>query len=376
MGTEDDMNGDESHGAAAGARVAVVGGGLSGLSAARELVRAGTEVTVYERGRGPGGRAARRRAEGFEFDHGAQYFTARTPDFTALTRDWVARGIVDRWSAALATAGDGRLREKTSSTTRYVGVPGMSALARDLAAGIDLRLGARVTGARTSTSVGAGVRRRNGDTNRGWLLSIRRADPAGGASELEETEGPFDALILACTPAQGLPLVDAETAFAGHARGLSFEPVWALLLGFDGAPDIPADGIFIDHPALSWAARNDSKPGRGGGPAWVVHASSDWSRGREEEPADRIVSALLPAFEEAIGVRLPEPVYAAAHRWRYARPAQSLGDGFLWDAELAVGMCGDWCNGARVEGAFESGLQLARHMRGGSARVDDGRPAQ
>lgn len=370
------MNDDGSRGAAAGARVAVVGGGLSGLSAARELVRAGTEVTVYERGRGPGGRAARRRAEGFEFDHGAQYFTARTPDFTALTEDLLARGVAAQWSPVLATARDGRLRPKTSSTIRYVGVPGMSALARDLAAGLDIRLGARVTGARTSTSVGAGVRRRNGDTNGGWRLSISRADPAGGASELEETQGPFDALVLACTPAQGLPLLDAEPAFAGRARGLAFEPVWALLLGFDGPPDIPADGIFIDHPAVSWAARNSSKPGRGGGPAWVVHASSGWSTGREEEPADRIVSALLPAFEEAIGVRLPEPVYATAHRWRYARPAQSLGDGFLWDAELAVGMCGDWCNGARVEGAFTSGLQLARHILDGTADVDDGRPAQ
>lgn len=369
------MNAGTDRSASAAPRVAVVGAGLSGLSAARELWRAGTEVTVFERGRGPGGRAARRRAEGFEFDHGAQYFTARTPDFAALTEDWVSRGVAAQWRPALATARGGALRPKTSSTTRYVGVPGMSALGRDLAADVDLHLGARVTGARvTDTRVaraGAG---------RGWMLSAARTDTSGGHPAEEETHGPFDALILACTPAQGLPLLDVEPAFADRARGLAFEPVWAVLLGFDRAPDIAAEGIFIDHAALSWAARNDAKPGRGGGPAWVLHASSGWSTGREEEPPERILAELPPAFEEATGVRLPEPVYAAAHRWRYARPRRALDAGFLWDAGHSVGMCGDWCNGARVEGAFSSGLQLARRILGGAAGVDegvdDGRPAQ
>ena len=53
-------------------RVAVIGAGLSGLVAAREL-RECSEVTVFEKSHGYGG--------DFEFNHGAQYFTARSRAF-------------------------------------------------------------------------------------------------------------------------------------------------------------------------------------------------------------------------------------------------------------------------------------------------------
>jgi hypothetical protein len=132
------------------------------------------------------------------------------------------------------------------------------------------------------------------------------------------------------------------------------------MLGFDRAPEIDAQGIFIDDPALSWAARNDSKPGREGGPSWVLHASGEWSAGREDYPPQSVADALLPAFEAAVGRPLGEPVFASAHRWRYARTENPLRVGALWDEGAKLGMCGDWCAASRIEGAFESGLSVSR----------------
>ncbi|MFP4565697.1 MAG: NAD(P)/FAD-dependent oxidoreductase [Spirochaetaceae bacterium] len=332
--------------------MAIVGAGISGLAAARRLVAAGMAVTVFERGRGPGGRAARRRVPGFEFDHGAQYFTARSRAFADQTEAWVEAGVAAVWSPRMATAGDGKLRPKNSRTTRYVGVPGMSALTRSLAEGLDLR---------TRTGVASAAPQRDaGDPNGAaqWELEVSTGDGGAGKQKV----GPFDALLLACTPRQGLPLLDAAPGFAARAQEVTFDPVWAVLLGFDHPPELAADAVFIEHPALSWAARNDSKPGRSGGPAWVLHATGSWSRGREEDAPESVVAELLPAFEEAVGLRLPEPVYAAAHRWRYARSRTALTEKSLWDADLNVGMCGDWCSGARIEGAFESGLAAARRL--------------
>jgi predicted NAD/FAD-dependent oxidoreductase len=43
--------------------VAVVGGGIAGLAAARALQQAGVRATVFDKGRSAGGRAATRRAD-------------------------------------------------------------------------------------------------------------------------------------------------------------------------------------------------------------------------------------------------------------------------------------------------------------------------
>ncbi len=57
-------------------RIVVVGAGLAGLSAALRLRGAGREVTVVERGPGPGGRAGRVEGEGYALDTGPSVFTA------------------------------------------------------------------------------------------------------------------------------------------------------------------------------------------------------------------------------------------------------------------------------------------------------------
>jgi predicted NAD/FAD-dependent oxidoreductase len=87
-------------------RVIIVGAGLSGLVAARELQGAGVEVTVVDKGRSPGGRLATRRIGAATLDHGAQFFTVRTPAFQHRVDDWLDRGLVAVWTQGF-DSGDG-----------------------------------------------------------------------------------------------------------------------------------------------------------------------------------------------------------------------------------------------------------------------------
>lgn len=72
-------------------RVAVVGAGLGGLSAAVSLAADGREVHVFERGPGPGGKAGTETVEGFRFDTGPSLFTM----------PWVFRDLFDAGGARL-----------------------------------------------------------------------------------------------------------------------------------------------------------------------------------------------------------------------------------------------------------------------------------
>ena len=63
--------------------IATIGAGIAGLACAQRLLDGGYSVTLFDEGRGAGGRMATRRVitpvGETAFDHGAQYFKARDP---------------------------------------------------------------------------------------------------------------------------------------------------------------------------------------------------------------------------------------------------------------------------------------------------------
>jgi len=73
--------------------IAIIGAGIAGLACATRLQQAGHNVSVFEKSRGLGGRMSPRRTDQWQCDHGAQYFTARTPEFLAqVRRELLAKG--------------------------------------------------------------------------------------------------------------------------------------------------------------------------------------------------------------------------------------------------------------------------------------------
>jgi squalene-hopene/tetraprenyl-beta-curcumene cyclase len=91
-------------------RVAVVGGGLAGLSAALHLKEAGINVDLFERSRLLGGRATSFEIDGVEVDNGQHVFLACCDEFVAFARRAGMDGelrLQDRFDARIV-ARDGR----------------------------------------------------------------------------------------------------------------------------------------------------------------------------------------------------------------------------------------------------------------------------
>ena len=70
-------------------QIAVVGAGVAGAFCSKALKKMGAVVTVFEAGRGPGGRMSRRKEGQHQFDHGAQFFYAESDAFVRLACDQI-----------------------------------------------------------------------------------------------------------------------------------------------------------------------------------------------------------------------------------------------------------------------------------------------
>ena len=127
--------------------VAVIGAGLSGLVVAQSL-HALADVTLFEKSRGPGGRLATRYAGDFEFDHGAQYFTARTDAFRTFLQPLIERGVVADWQGSFAELnrnGVTGLRTWGDDYPHYVGTPRMNNIGKFLSQGLNIDFETEIT---------------------------------------------------------------------------------------------------------------------------------------------------------------------------------------------------------------------------------------
>jgi predicted NAD/FAD-dependent oxidoreductase len=190
----------------------------------------------------------------------------------------------------------------------------------------------------------------------------RKPDQLWHLSTIDKTvAGPFDRLVVSIPAAQAKTLLCDCGPVLGRIEPAEMQPCWAVLAGFDRHIDVPYDGALVEHSPLAWIARNNSKPGRGGAEAWVLHASANWSIQNLENSADMVAEGLLAEFQRLTSDNT-RPSYVHAHRWRYAKASKPLNADAVWSPELGISVSGDWCAGSRVEDAYLSGIAAATHV--------------
>ncbi|MTI07852.1 deoxyribodipyrimidine photolyase [Roseibium denhamense] len=304
-------------------RIGIIGAGMAGLACARSLAASGVSPTLLDKGRGVGGRLATRRAPGgLSFDHGAQYVTARSDGFIATLNSLCDNGEAAEWVMEGQTA--------------FTGVPSMNALAKALAEGLDIR---RETKADRIEAHG-----------NGWTVF------AGSDSFV------FDVLIVTAPAPQTVDLLGGDHPLARQIAHVRLLPCWTLMAAFTQPPDVTWASRRDPSGVLAWISREASKPGRADTAAFVAQASPEWSKDHLDHDRADVETLLLKALSDTLSVDPGSAHHAAAHRWLYAKTETPLGSPFLNNAEATLYFGGDWCLGARVEAAWQSGTAIAEDV--------------
>ena len=309
----------------------IIGAGMAGLTAARELTRHKWQVTVLDKGRGVGGRMATRRIHKTRADHGAQYFSARTPEFQAQVQAMRDAGVVTEWYLP-----------GIDTHPRYIGVSGMSAIAKYLAVGLTIHTEEKVVQVE-GDATGCTVR-----TEAGRVYSADRliiTIPAPQVKALLADSG-----IQLAAPDQSA--LDA----------ISYQPCLAVIAVLNRPSRIPAPGgmKYQDGP-ISWIADNQQKGVTDEEPSVTIHASPQYSRERLEDDLSDVGEDLLDELHEWISTE--EVGSFQVHRWRYSLCDQRYPGPYLWcRTPFPLLLGGDGFGMGNVEGAFQSGLQMARAL--------------
>ena len=126
--------------------IAVIGAGLAGLIAAERLRRAGRQVLVVDKARGPGGRLATRRGDdSVRMDHGCQYLVEDDRDELATLVQGPDREFMASWGPVHSRRTSMGADHYPIGSMWHVGMPTMSAIPKSLAAELEIRLRTRVT---------------------------------------------------------------------------------------------------------------------------------------------------------------------------------------------------------------------------------------
>ena len=326
-------------------RTVVVGAGLSGLIAARDLGRAGKRVLVVDKGRSVGGRLATRRIGDAVLDHGAQFFTTRSSEFIADVQLWQNAGIINEWCRGFEDPADGYPRYCTNG--------GMNQLAKYLAREFE---GLTLDGEPLVTVV---TRHR-----------VQSIVPVGDSFTLIYEGGSRDVdlasnVIVTSPVPQTLDILDAggialDPEIADDVRAIRYHAVIGLLATVDGSPDLgPAGALQTpDGPTFSFVADNAAK-GASPLPAVTFHASHERSESLWSLSDEEILAELRPSAEQILGSVTIQDVQVK--KWRYAGPVTPWPDRSLTVATSPghLVLAGDAFGGPKVEGAYLSGRAAA-----------------
>jgi hypothetical protein len=323
------------------AQVIIVGAGVSGLIAAQQLYRKNIPTIVLDKGRSVGGRMATRRVgEKGVADHGAQFFTVRTPEFQEQVEQWMTLGLVSVWGHGWSdgslkrTAGDGH--------PRYINSLGMNTLTQMMAQGLDVRVNVEVSAIQWN-----GVN---------WLVKY------GDGAVLTAAH-----LILTPPVPQSLKLLDnghvqlAQTDRAALEK-IEYGPCLCGIYTVKGDVNLPDPGAVQDFTkTVYWIADNQRK-GISKERVITLHTEARYSKQHYDAPE----TEAFALFDEALAPYLASNATITERqlkKWRYSIPLITHPHDILKAEGLPLTFAGDAFGGrGRVEGAFISGLNAGQSL--------------
>ncbi|MCT4786197.1 NAD(P)/FAD-dependent oxidoreductase [Exiguobacterium aestuarii] len=308
-------------------KIGIIGAGLSGIIAARELVRRGHTVELIEKSQSVGGRLATRRIGDGQADHGAVYFTVRGEALEREVQSWMSADWVRVWYA--------------DPYPRYVATDGMNGLAKHLAEGLTVHLNE-------------------------YVEHVRMEKDGAVIVKTDVTERSYERIVMTVPLPQSFERLGSLVDQIEHSlRRLVYAPTFVGLFECTGDVQIGADGI-LDQDLTPGVLKviNNRQKGISATSLISVYMEETWSEEWYERPEAETLAEIERLVREEVGDLSIES--RQLKRWRYAQAKDVWHEPFYQVSHHPIYLAGDIFLEAddpsgrtRFESAYLSGLRVA-----------------
>mgnify|MGYP001459599183 FL=1 len=316
----------------------VIGSGISGATIAN-LLNKKFQVNLYDKGRGPGGRASFKRIKGqIGFDHGTQYFSPKTIKFKKFANRLIKIKILKKWSGNHIFLNSKKKENKKH--IKIIGKKGNNDICKFLLKKVKCFYQSEV--------------KKIYYKNKLWFLLF--------------TDGKirtYKGVILTCPFPQLKKLSEKFINNKFIKRKLKMDANITVMIAIKKNKKSPSSFLF-DDPVLGWAGNeNTKKRFKSKYDLWTLQSTFKWANkniDKNKKNLKKNSKILIDKFFKLTKIKKTKIIYSINHGWKYSSNSKPLKIRSYWDPKKKLGVCADWFIGPRLESGWISAHDLYKKI--------------
>ena len=316
----------------------VIGSGISGATIAN-LLNKKFQVNLFDKGRGPGGRASFKRIKGqIGFDHGTQYFSPKTIEFKKFVNRLIKIKILKKWSGNHIFLNSKKKENKKH--IKIIGKKGNNDICKFLLKKVKCFYQSEV--------------KKIYYKNKLWFLLF--------------TDGKirtYKGVILTCPFPQLKKLSEKFINNTFIKRKLKMDANITVMIAIKKNKKSPSSFLF-DDPVLGWAGNeNTKKRFKSKHDLWTLQSTFKWANkniDKNKKNLKKNSKILIDKFFKLTKIKKTKVIYSINHGWKYSSNSKPLKIRSYWDPQKKIGVCADWFIGPRLESGWSSAHDLFKKI--------------
>ena len=316
----------------------IVGSGIAGSTIANLLSKK-YSIEIFDKARGPGGRASNRRyKDRLSFDHGLQYISPKSNKFKEFILELKNKYILKEWSGQHLDFNF----ERKEKTIKYIGSKGNNDICKYLIKNIKANFNSTVTNIEFNSNY--------------WTITINNKDQVF-----------FKYLILTCPFPQLKLLASKFIKKKIPNLKVNMTPNITAMVVYENYEKLPINSIKFKDEIISWAAQENTKDRfKANQIVWTIQCTDIFSKkiiNLLKNKKKKYESIIFKRFEKLLGYKTKNIVFKNLHGWRYAYNKLNTNLDTLWSDRDNLGVCADWFNGPYAECAWLSANSLYKKIK-------------